>query len=601
MASKIRSAMNGMGAAILVCAVLIGCNKPDNPIASSSNSPESASSAASPTAGNTAGNTEAAGDAYQKFDPPIVLTQGMRASPDLFIEGHSVDNNAYTEWSKNVAGVVWKSKWNAPDDESHAQKLTLAIASNDLPDLMYAPQEKIQQMAKAKQIIPLDDLLKNNQSDIVKYIYEEANRAEGGNLYKPFMYDNQIYGIPLYVDPVGPYFNWFRQDLLAELGAAVPTTLDEFESVLRALKTKYPDTLGVVTGKTGTTPLVLDAYGAFPDIWQEADGKLVYGSVQPQVKEALARLSEWYKAGYIDKEFVVSDQEAKWAAGNVFAYTTGWWLNWGSNLSLDQNVDTAQLSVMPYLPASDGFIGRFTPSGASKSAFVISARTEHPEAIFALNNWQMDSAFRNYEDLTQKFAFKYPPEPVQEPINQAELDELKGNGANAEQLLAAQKFNYTNQGPDKGDTNGFFNTYTNHGVRFGMRFNQRAGELKNAFLNGFTAMKNGTVDQLSPYDYSIYKQAYDNWGEALCLAMLDGLLIMDQFRDKVVRDQFFGAPTPTMVTKQAYLLKIRDETFTKIIMGEQPISYFDEFVAQWYGNGGEEITKEVNEWYAASK
>jgi putative aldouronate transport system substrate-binding protein len=41
---------------------------------------------------------------------------------------------------------------------------------------------------------------------------------------------------------------------------------------------------------------------------------------------------------------------------------------------------------------------------------------------------------------------------------------------------------------------------------------------------------------------------------------------------------------------------MRDEVYTKIVMGASPISAFDTFVTDWKRQGGDAITKEVNEW-----
>jgi len=62
-------------------------------------------------------------------------------------------------------------------------------------------------------------------------------------------------------------------------------------------------------------------------------------------------------------------------------------------------------------------------------------------------------------------------------------------------------------------------------------------------------------------------------------------------------NEFYGAPTQTMIDKGATLAKMQNETFLKIIMGKAPIEEFDAFVDQWKRLGGDQITKEVNEWY----
>ncbi|MNY47132.1 hypothetical protein D3C86_1823750 [compost metagenome] len=70
--------------------------------------------------------------------------------------------------------------------------------------------------------------------------------------------------------------------------------------------------------------------------------------------------------------------------------------------------------------------------------------------------------------------------------------------------------------------------------------------------------------------------------------------------DNYLLDAFYGAATPAMVEKNASLQKLEEEVFTKIIMG-QSIDTFDKFVEDWKKLGGDQITKEVNDWYAKSK
>ncbi|MHA6480953.1 hypothetical protein ACX1C1_03415 [Paenibacillus sp. strain BS8-2] len=53
----------------------------------------------------------------------------------------------------------------------------------------------------------------------------------------------------------------------------------------------------------------------------------------------------------------------------------------------------------------------------------------------------------------------------------------------------------------------------------------------------------------------------------------------------------------TMIEKWNLLRQSELETFNKIIYGKLPADAFDEFVASWNANGGEQVTKEVNEWF----
>ncbi|RAV23148.1 hypothetical protein [Paenibacillus contaminans] len=73
--------------------------------------------------------------------------------------------------------------------------------------------------------------------------------------------------------------------------------------------------------------------------------------------------------------------------------------------------------------------------------------------------------------------------------------------------------------------------------------------------------------------------------------------VIDKLNNGLIQSQeFFGTPTKTMSEKGAILEKMMMETFTKIIMGESKVDEFDTFVANWHKLGGDQITKEVNEW-----
>jgi putative aldouronate transport system substrate-binding protein len=64
-----------------------------------------------------------------------------------------------------------------------------------------------------------------------------------------------------------------------------------------------------------------------------------------------------------------------------------------------------------------------------------------------------------------------------------------------------------------------------------------------------------------------------------------------------IRDQFIGAPTPTMKDRNEYLRKLENDAFIEMIYEDAPIERFDDFVREWMSSGGKEVTREVNEWY----
>ena len=44
---------------------------------------------------------------------------------------------------------------------------------------------------------------------------------------------------------------------------------------------------------------IFSSFGAYPGSWLEKDGKAVYGSTLPEVKDALSLMARWYREGIL--------------------------------------------------------------------------------------------------------------------------------------------------------------------------------------------------------------------------------------------------------------------------------------------------------------
>jgi putative aldouronate transport system substrate-binding protein len=62
-------------------------------------------------------------------------------------------------------------------------------------------------------------------------------------------------------------------------------------------------------------------------------------------------------------------------------------------------------------------------------------------------------------------------------------------------------------------------------------------------------------------------------------------------------NEYLGLPTEGMQAYQTTLDGLRDGVFYGIITGDVDPDAFDDFVEQWKGSGGDQITQEVNDWY----
>jgi putative aldouronate transport system substrate-binding protein len=94
-----------------------------------------------------------------------------------------------------------------------------------------------------------------------------------------------------------------------------------------------------------------------------------------------------------------------------------------------------------------------------------------------------------------------------------------------------------------------------------------------------------------------------SWGWNSIFGKDGSMGVTDQYRqnNQYIANEFITSPLPAQVEKGPALDKMKNELFTKIILGTASIDQFDKFVEDWKKNGGDEITKEVNDWYAKNK
>ncbi len=118
---------------------------------------------------------------------------------------------------------------------------------------------------------------------------------------------------------------WVRADWLEELGLEHPTTIDDWDVMLREMRDAY-----------GIAPLALNLdlwfgvavnymfAGSYEAGWEflNVDGEARYGPIEDGYLSFLTKMNEWYEDGLIDPDFATRDfasYEANIANGNVGA------------------------------------------------------------------------------------------------------------------------------------------------------------------------------------------------------------------------------------------------------------------------------------------
>ncbi|WP_438350696.1 extracellular solute-binding protein [Paenibacillus sp. FA6] len=135
--------------------------------------------------------------------------------------------------------------------------------------------------------------------------------------------------------------------------------------------------------------------------------------------------------------------------------------------------------------------------------------------------------------------------------------------------------------------------------------------LKLGFENEIWTMKNGRmVTDFDMHDKHLYRGIYQSLVDVPDpvlfkerLNSLGDFHLFDNLQtigENLIINEFYGVPTPAMSQYDKQLSDLQN-VLTKIIMGIEPLDAFDQYVEEWKQQGGDEITKEVNEWYSKHK
>jgi putative aldouronate transport system substrate-binding protein len=528
------------------------------------------------------GRSNGSGGKGTKTGKVIELTYMHKLNGTEKYVGHDdINNNVWTRYYEKKLGIKLKYTVAAAGDD-YTQKLTMAIASNNLPDLMDLPPEEFSELSKAGRLADITKSYDTSASDLLK----KANESDGGIQLASAEVNGKLYGLPQLsaADGTGDLL-WIRTDWLKKLGLKAPTTMDELLKVAKAFRYNDPDgngkkdTWGIgfekdIVTDDGASPGSFEgffaAYGAYAKGWVKGDdGKITYSGIYPGMKDSLVQLNKMYKDGLIDPEFGVKDTTKLTediASGKVGLFYGLEGMPWGACKSAIQNNPHADWQCYPIVSATDKPAKPITYVRISRY-FGVNAKCRQPEALVKIANVFQDkiNSLHATNDTLNKFGV--------DPKTGINFAEYAAFGMDP----AIQKCN-TYYKEIKDTLNGKSKVEDIHPEA--ARYYK---VIKNFIDNG----KNRSADPLG-WNYYKFIGPEGSWNT----------IINDyKAKHKLVQSAFFGAPTPTMSTKMSTLDKLQAETYIKIILGTQSPDTFDTYVNKWKSVGGDKITGEVNDWY----
>jgi putative aldouronate transport system substrate-binding protein len=571
-------------AVFLLLSACSGNNNGGNNAGGSENKPANQGNTATDNGSDAGSNTDsgnnAAADPMGKYDPPIEVTTVRNLSEVVennvlgVLEGETFEDNRWTRVYEELLGIKIKNEWvvkGNPDSDQYVQKMNVTLASGELPDFMSVNAIQLKQLAESDLIEDMTALYEQYASPLTKDILSQ----EGSGPFDAATFDGKLMAIPQ-VEPSieRSMFLWIRTDWLEKLSLQPPKTMADVLAISKAFSENDPDgngkkdtfglgmTKGLWGGSNGLEGFMA-GYQAYPNIWVEgADGKLVFGSIQPEVKKALQELQNMMKSGQIDKEFGIKDGgkvAEDITAGKIgMEYGEQWNSIWP--LQLNKNNDpNAQWQAFPIVSES-GDLPKVPQKFSTTKFFVVRKGAEHPEAVIKLFNAHLE---KNWGE-TAEFDVYYAPKEAESvwQLSPVQPAPPKKNVTAYREIDAARQ---------AGDMSAL------------------QGEAK-------------TIQEKIDLFNSGSEEGFAVWGWERIYGPQGSMGITDQYdkNNQFLIDKFVGAPTPTMVERKSTLEKLQNEVFVKIILGES-IDSFDKFVADWKKLGGDQMTEEVNEWYAATK
>lgn len=350
--------------------------------------------------------------------------------------------------------------------------------------------------------------------------------------------NGKIYGIPNSGAGTSVSLGLFiRQDWMDELGLKAPTTRDEFYTVLKTIKEKK-NVIPLTGGKSPMVEQIATTFGLTTS-WNESNGKITHMVENPAMKDYLTFMKKLYDEKLIDPEWSINQSN-----------------------KVIENFTSGKAAIMPNgwynMPTITSALTKNFPNGKISILPLIKGDNGKTAAVggggiswyTAIPKWA-----DNKEEIIKYLDLKL------------DKDIFKGSAIGEEGVhYKVDNGNYVPILPK-------FNDDLNNG--------------------------SGFLTAVDEKNYPIYWQARVRKDPVLTNAFTT---IQDNAKGSTVVDPLAYAPPIDAIAKNAQKLnKFMEDTFIKYVTGAEPISNYDKFLAQWKADGGDDMIKAANEWYASTK
>ena len=315
----------------------------------------------------------------------------------------------YQEISK-ATGVDVEFIHPSGGSSASAEAFQIMLASEELPDMIEATWSTYsggpEQAINDGVIIKLNDYLEEYAPNYYDYMEGEKGKANF-NLYKKqsITPNGNYYGfksLASFNNKVRNYGGLYvRKDKLDEWGLDIPKTIDDWDLVFETAKkngferpfTTYESVFNLMKNGINTFS---GAWGVGQQYYVD-NGKVKYGPFEPEYKDYVAKMAEWYKKGYIDPDFITNDTNEMYAA-IIHGKSIASYGFVGSALGVlipaikETYPDSDfELAACPYPVLKEGEMARFSNPGVESAdptlAITVQCGKDNPDRYLAAIKW----------------------------------------------------------------------------------------------------------------------------------------------------------------------------------------------------------------------
>lgn len=500
-------------------------------------------------------------DPLYKYPEKVTLSVGIYHPTGYW----DMVNNPLTQLFEEELNVKIEAAWDLPWAEHH-EKVKLSIATSSLPDAcVIHDYNLVKQLAESGQLADLTE----TQKLFSPWLKESYASFEGNRCLNDVTFGGKLYAIPSTGVKGQHEILWIRKDWMDTLGLKEPKTIDDVMKIAEAFVKQDPDknskddTIGIPFNRwifgSDNAHASLDpffaAFDAFPRaFFTDNGGKVVYGSIQPEMKAALGKAAEYYKSGliYVSE----TDGSSKITSGKCGMIFGPWWAAAGSlRGSREANPDVEWVPFNAPLNSNGKLVATAIPSTTQTSGYlVVRNGYKYPEAAVRVVNAYYSLAKENSVELLEKYTGDKEKLPNfgEAPIN-IQID----------------------------SSDVILNTS-----------NKMKKAVETGSIEGLTESEVKIVDQIKMWQEDPSLLEIDQWVTVMNLWVGAPAAFTDFLE---YRNTCIDYLTPSMEEKFTSLRQHEDGVFYQIITGEAQLDMFDNFVTDWKNMGGDNLISEIQE------